>query len=50
VLNGALPATPVREVFADREIAVAEVQGERSVRIADAFAEFPVAVSRTDSG
>jgi (1->4)-alpha-D-glucan 1-alpha-D-glucosylmutase len=41
VLGGALPT--LRALFDDREVPVEEVQGERSVRVAAALAEFPVA-------
>ena len=43
VLGNSLSATALRDLFAGREVAAEEVQGERSVRVAAAFAEFPVA-------
>ena len=39
----ALPATALHDLFAGREVQAEEVQGERSVRVAAALAEFPVA-------
>ncbi|HEV8331194.1 MAG TPA: hypothetical protein VGQ22_07245, partial [Steroidobacteraceae bacterium] len=44
VLGNALPATALRDLFAGLEVPAEEVQGERSVRVAAALAEFPVAV------